>query len=101
MVSAGLMAHFLKLNKVVAVVFSNISIPPMIPFILYGSMVAGAWLLNIENIFQINSATFESVGQSLTQYLLGSVALATMAGLATFVLGLLVMIICKRKNINE
>ena len=101
MVFAGLMAHFLKLNKVVAVVFSNISIPPMIPFILYGSMVAGAWLLNIENIFQINSATFESVGQSLTQYLLGSVALATMAGLATFVLGLLVMIICKRKNINE
>lgn len=101
MVFAGIMAHFLKLNKVVAVVFSNISIPPMIPFILYGSMVAGAWLLNIENIFQINSATFESVGQSLTQYLLGSVALATMAGLATFVLGLLVMIICKRKNINE
>ncbi len=101
MVFAGVMAHFLKLNKVVAVVFSNISIPPMIPFILYGSMVAGAWLLNIENIFQINSATFESVGQSLTQYLLGSVALATMAGLATFVLGLLVMIICKRKNINE
>ena len=101
MVFAGLMAHFLKLNKVVAVVFSNISIPPMIPFILYGSMVMGAWLLNIENIFQINSATFESVGQSLTQYLLGSVALATIAGLVTFVLGLLVMIICKRKNINE
>ena len=101
MVFAGLMAHFLKLNKVVAVVFSNISIPPMIPFILYGSMVMGAWLLNIENIFQINSATFESVGQSLTQYLLGSVALATIAGLVTFVIGLLVMIICKRENINE
>ena len=30
MVFAGLSAHFLKLNKVIAVVFSNISIPPMI-----------------------------------------------------------------------
>jgi uncharacterized protein (DUF2062 family) len=101
MVFAGVTAHFMRLNKVVAVVFSNISIPPMIPFILYGSMVAGAWLLNIENIFQINSATFESVGKSLTQYLLGSVVLATMAGLTVFVVALLVMIICKRKNINE
>ena len=32
MAFAGLSAHFMKLNKIVALVFSNISIPPMIPF---------------------------------------------------------------------
>ncbi|MEK7781481.1 MAG: DUF2062 domain-containing protein [Verrucomicrobiota bacterium] len=38
-------AHRLRLNKVVAGVASNISIPPMIPFLVYGSLVTGHWLL--------------------------------------------------------
>ena len=45
MVFAGVTAHLLKLNKLIAVVFSNVSIAPMIPFILYASMVIGAYLL--------------------------------------------------------
>ena len=101
MVFAGFTAHFLKLNKIVAVVFSNISIPPMIPFLLYGSMVLGAWVLNIENAFSIESVTLENVWQSLSQYLVGSVLLAVSSGVIVFVLSLLVMTICKRKKKNE
>ena len=41
MIFAGVSAHFMRLNKLVAIVFSNISIPPMIPFILYGSYWLG------------------------------------------------------------
>ena len=101
MVFAGFSAHFMKLNKIVAVVFSNISIPPMIPFILYGSMVAGAWILNIDNIFSIESVSLKSVGQSLTQYLVGSFALATISGLLVFIVALIVMVICKRRKRDE
>ncbi|MBP7219185.1 MAG: DUF2062 domain-containing protein [Paludibacteraceae bacterium] len=101
MVFAGLSAHFLKLNKVIAVVFSNISIPPMIPFILYGSMVMGALILNIENAFSISSISFDSIGFALWQYLIGSIALAVLMGLFVFLLSFLIMSLFKRKPSNE
>ncbi len=101
MAFAGLSAHFMKLNKIVAVVFSNISIPPMIPFIVYGSMVAGAWILGIENVFSFENASLSNIGQSLTQYIVGSFALAAFSGVLFFSLALIVMIIFKRKSRNE
>jgi glycosyltransferase involved in cell wall biosynthesis len=101
LVFAGISAHFMKLNKVVAMVFSNISIPPMIPFLLYGSVVLGAWVLGVENAFTLDSITLESVAQSLTQYIVGSIALAAILGLLVFIISLLAMFICKRKPNNE
>ena len=98
MVFAGFTAHFMKLNKIVAVVFSNISIPPMIPFILYGSMLIGARILNIENVFLVENISLEVVGQSFGQYLIGSIALAAISGILIFITSLIVMIICKRKS---
>ena len=91
----------MKLNKIIAVVFSNISIPPMIPFILYGSMVAGAWILNIENPFSIDNISLKTVGQSLSQYLVGSVVLAAISGVVVFAISLLTMVICKRRGRDE
>lgn len=101
MVFAGLSAYFMKLNKVVAMVFSNISIPPMIPFLLYGSVVLGALVLGVENAFTLDGITLETVAQSLTQYIVGSVALAIILGLLVFIISLLAMIICKRRPSNE
>lgn len=101
MAFAGLSAHFMKLNKVVAVVFSNISIPPMIPFLLYGSMLFGSWILNIENVFSFENVSLSNVGQSLTQYIVGSFAFATISGMLVFAIALITMIICKRKSRNE
>lgn len=101
MAFAGLSAHFMKLNKVVAVVFSNISIPPMIPFLLYGSMLFGSWILNIENVFSFENVSLSNVGQSLTQYIVGSFAFATISGMLVFAIALITMIICKRKSCNE
>ena len=98
LVVAGLTAHFMRLNKVVAMVFSNVSIPPMIPFILYGSMVAGAWVLGIENVFSLGTVSMETVGRSVGQYVVGSVVLASLAGAVAFVGSLAAMIICKRKS---
>jgi uncharacterized protein (DUF2062 family) len=101
MIFAGVAAHFMKLNKIVALVFSNISIPPMIPFLLYGSMVAGSIVLNKENIFSIDSISFDTIGPSLNQYIIGSFVLATVSGLVVFAVSLLIMVVCKRKARNE
>lgn len=101
MVVAGVTAHFMRLNKVVAIVFSNISIPPMIPFILYGSMVAGAWVLGMDNIFSLENVSLDNVFESLTQYLLGSCVLAFLSGLLVFLISFFIMVLCKRKKGNE
>lgn len=78
------LAHLLKLNKIVALVASNISIPPMIPFILYGSYALGCYALGDPVVLEITDLSVEYMFTVLTQYLLGSVILAV---LAAFVLG--------------
>lgn len=98
MIFAGLTAHLMKLNKLIAVVFSNISIPPMIPFILYGSMVSGALLLDIENSFGFDDFSLENVGVALGQYVVGSIALAAVSGLTVFLVSYFIMSVCKRNT---
>jgi len=98
MIFAVVTAHFMRLNKVVAAVFSNISIPPMIPFILYGSMVFGAAILQIDNPLTIDSISIEHIGMSLTQYLVGSFALAAVAGVVVLGLSWFIMLLCNRKK---
>lgn len=98
MIFAAITAHFMRLNKVVVLVFSNISIPPMIPFILYGSVVLGATILRIDNPFTFDSISIENIGMSLTQYLVGSFALAFVAGFTVFCASWLIMILCNRKR---
>ncbi len=96
MIFAAASAHVLRLNKVVALVFSNISIPPMIPFLLYGSMVMGAYLLHIDNAFSLDNISMESIGLAVGQYLAGSVCLAALLGAVVFLLSWLVMTLFKR-----
>ena len=98
MIFAAVTAHFMRLNKVVALVFSNISIPPMIPFILYGSVVFGAAILEIDNSFTLDSISIENIGMSLTQYITGSLALAVVSGLVVCCVSWLIMIVCNRKK---
>lgn len=74
-------AHKLRLNKAVTAVAANISIPPMVPFILLGSMTLGHWL--------VTGKRFEFVTKSMSnaewlamakahfwEWVLGSFALA-------------------------
>ncbi|WP_255411765.1 DUF2062 domain-containing protein [Aquimarina sp. Aq107] len=75
------LAIALKLNRTIAFLFSNISIPPLIPFIIYGSYQIGAVAMGKEmdatlNIEDIKSGT--DVFKSLGQYVLGSFILATL-----------------------
>lgn len=82
MIAAVAAAHLLKLNKVIVLVASNISIPPMIPFILYGSFAAGAFILGEPISFIPSQLNLNSISDSLVQYLTGSIAFATVAGIA-------------------
>ncbi len=101
MVFAGVTAHLLKLNKLIAVVFSNVSIAPMIPFILYASMVIGAYILDMRNIFSLHTVSLDNVGLSLGQYVVGSVVFAILSGIVVFIISYIVMVLCRRRVSHE
>lgn len=97
MIFAAISAYILKLNKVITLIFSNISIPPMIPFILYGSMKIGDIIYPSDITISLDSITLESVYTSLLQYIIGSIALAILSGLAISLLSYLFLTVI-RKN---
>ncbi|WP_085537174.1 DUF2062 domain-containing protein [Massilibacteroides vaginae] len=81
MIAAGVLAHLMKLNKVITLVASNISLPPMIPFLLFGSYAMGGWVLGYPITLSFHEVTFETLKDSLIQYLVGSMVFATLCGL--------------------
>lgn len=96
MLTAGITAHFLRLNKVLTVAASNISIPPMIPFILYGSVMVGGAVMNHPTNLTLSNITIESVSASLLQYVVGSVILAVISAIAASLFTLVTLNLFKR-----
>ena len=76
------LAVALKLNKVIAFTFSNVSLPPFIPFILYASLKLGSWLLGSEFNFSVATINenFEFI-KHLKTYVVGSFTLAITAAI--------------------
>lgn len=98
MALAFLLAHLLKLNKIVTLVASNISIPPMIPVILFGSYATGAWILGNPIDFSMRKMSLEFVMNSLWQYLLGSVIFAAICSLLFGLIGYILLEIFRKQQ---
>ena len=94
-------AQVARLNKVLAVVASNISVPPMIPFILFGSYAIGCRLLGNPIALLFSEVTFDSVMVNLWQYLLGACVLALLAGLAAWLISWALLGIFRKGKRNE
>jgi len=91
-------AHILKLNKAIFFITANISLPPMIPFILYLSYVTGSYVLGEGSWMVDVELNLASIGQNLKQYLTGAVVFASIAGVATGTLSYILLILFKRKQ---
>jgi len=67
----------LKLNKAITFAFSNISIPPMIPFIVIASVKIGNWILGTKTTFDFdNLAANIKLLANVKEYIIGSFVLA-------------------------
>lgn len=77
MACAFAVAKLLRANPWIALASSNISVPPLIPFILFGSFATGGVILGRDAIPQFGSITFETIDTDLLQYGVGSVAFAS------------------------
>ena len=105
MLLAAFFAHLLKINKVIVLVASNISLPPMIPFIIYFSYRTGGLFIkgntnlltrqSLDTLHQhVISGDFyralEQLGLGFWQYVLGSImlglAVATVGWMVTWLL---------------
>lgn len=96
MITAGVTAHFLKLNKVLTVASSNISMPPMLPFILLGSVITGGLVMDAPTNLTLENINFESISASFYQYLIGSIILAIGSGLVIGFISYITLKIFKR-----
>lgn len=91
LVAAIFLAVLFNLNKPLVIIAANISIPPMIPVIIFLSYKAGAFWMGA-NAMQISfskTITLDSIKHNLLQYIYGSISLAIVAsivfGLLTFI----------------
>ncbi len=102
LITAIALAYLFRLNKFIVIVAANISIPPMIPFILYFSYLAGGWILPDGNsIVFTTDFNVSIVRDNLFQYIVGSIALAVSTALCFgLVTILLLRVFRNRKNIQ-
>jgi glycosyltransferase involved in cell wall biosynthesis len=89
-------AHLFRLNKALVFIAANISIPPMIPAILYLSYVTGSYVLGYGSWTVDMDLNLASIGQNLKQYVTGAVVFATLAGVVSWALTYLILVLLKR-----
>jgi uncharacterized protein (DUF2062 family) len=72
-----------RLNKTLVILFANISIPPMIPVVIYLSHYVGkVWLgKSAQTISFTDEITVAFIHNHFVQYMLGAVTLSIVAGI--------------------
>jgi glycosyltransferase involved in cell wall biosynthesis len=99
------LAVLFRLNKAISFIFSNISIPPAIPFIIYGSVLIGSNFIHSDEILILEkSITFTDIKNNMSQYIVGSFILATITAFTFGILAYFLMTISsitKNKKIKN
>src|SRR5690606_9175870 len=90
----------LKLNKVIAIAFSNISLAPLIPLILFLSIQMGDWMLGVKTTHSMENLheNFDMI-QNLKSYLLGSITLSITAAILFGFSGFVIFSLFDRKKV--
>jgi glycosyltransferase involved in cell wall biosynthesis len=79
MALAAAVAHWLRLNKAIALVASNISLPPVAFLITAVSILLGHWIFTGQRLPFPPPIDFSKTGEYLGQWIIGSFALASVA----------------------
>ena len=98
MIICVFLSMLFKLNKGLVLLFANISIAPVMPFILYLSFVVGGLIIDQPITLDFSDGlTLEDMGIHLTQYLIGSVALSVILGVSGLLLSYPILKIYRKK----
>lgn len=98
LLAAIALAIVLRLNKALVIIAANISVPPMIPVLIYLSYKIGRiWVQNAVSISFSKKISLEMIRINLVQYIYGSITLAIIAGIIIGVLTFIFIKFFKRK----
>jgi uncharacterized protein (DUF2062 family) len=103
LVAAIFLAVLFKLNKPIVIIAANISIPPMIPIIVFASYKAGAlWMGNHATQLDYGSnITLTAIKKNVEQYIYGSITLAVAAGIFFGLLTFILLKLFTNKNTSR
>ena len=101
MVLAAFFAHFLKLNKIIAVLFTNVSFYPLIPFLVYFCIYIGSVFMGTEFTLTLAEATIDKAKECVVQYLIGSLVVASIASIITFVIAYPLLKVFRKEKAQE
>jgi uncharacterized protein (DUF2062 family) len=77
-----ILSKLFRLNIPIFIVAANISLPPMIPILIYLSLYMGGVFLGLKEPFQLSfDLSLGDIQVHLKQYLIGSMLLASLASL--------------------
>lgn len=92
-------AALFRLNKVIAYLSSNVSFPPFIPFIIYGSLKMGSFFVDSDVPLILDSSiTLDDIQKNAAQYIIGSLILATVSALTVGLISYLLLTAFSSKN---
>ena len=94
---AVFLAHVFGLNKLVAGVFSTVSIPPLVPFIVYGSYRTGCAVLGQAPGLPPGGVTFENMLGAMWQYIIGGFVFAAAVSMLCALLCFVILLIFRKK----
>ena len=91
-------AIFLRMNKVLFIAAANISLPPLIPFIIFFSYLMGQPFFDGEPIpfDQLSELSLENIHDSYIQYVIGAILLAMVTGLIGFVVSWVTLTVLRK-----
>ena len=95
-------AIFLRLNKVLFIAAANISLTPMIPFIIFFSYLMGQQFVNAEPLQfdQLSELSLENIHDNFVQYVIGAILLSVVSGLIGFIMSWTAFSILRKKPIT-
>jgi len=98
-VTAIFLAHIMKLNKLIVFWSCNISLPPVMPFILFLSFKTGEFFVANPIVLSFNpDLSLQSITLGLKQYIIGAVIFAITAAVVTFIISYLLLSLRRMKK---
>jgi glycosyltransferase involved in cell wall biosynthesis len=99
LVAAIFLAVIMRLNKALVIIAANISIPPMIPLIIFLSYKMGGWWMGdrVMTLKFDSSLSLETIKANLEQYIYGSITLAIIAGILAGLIAWLFLKLSRRR----
>ena len=96
------LAVLFRMNKVLFIAAANISIPPMIPFILYASLIMGQFIVGGEiDHAALVSTEIEDMKANAYQYVVGALLLAVLSFFTVFLLSFTLLSLFRKKRISD